>query len=244
MVRTGTLADATLLPSASIRTDGEARWAGHRLRKPAHGYKARVATDEGAGLVRGVEVTAATVHDAAELAPVLFPEPGDVYADNAFTGGRAERAIIGRGGRPRTMWPGIWGRGPEALERLEAHDAAVRRARCRIEKVFGTLKRSYGLRRMCWRGLAKAGPQVRLAAIAYNLRRSWRLLAPKLAQAAPGARPRLPGALIKGRVSPPRSRTPGPASTTASRNADPRRAGATRAQFSSYRRQFRNEGAS
>ena len=179
MVRTGTLADATLLPSASIRTDGEARWAGHRLRKPAHGYKARVATDEGAGLVRGVEVTAATVHDAAELAPVLFPEPGDVYADNAFTGGRAERAIIGRGGRPRTMWPGIWGRGPEALERLEAHDAAVRRARCRIEKVFGTLKRSYGLRRMCWRGLAKAGPQVRLAAIAYNLRRSWRLLAPK-----------------------------------------------------------------
>lgn len=107
MVRTGTLADATLLPSASIRTDGAARWAGHRLRKPTHGYKARVATDEGAGLVRGVEVTAVNVHDAAELASVLLPEPEDVYADSAFTGGRAERAIIGRGGRPRTMWPGI-----------------------------------------------------------------------------------------------------------------------------------------
>jgi transposase, IS5 family len=41
-----------------------------------------------------------------------------------------------------------------------------------IEKVFGTWKRSYGLRRMRWRGLAKAGLQVRLTAVAYNLRRS------------------------------------------------------------------------
>ena len=70
---------------------------------------------------------------------------------------------------------GTWG-GAEALARVEAHNAAVRRVRCRIEKVFGTIKRSYGLRRMRWLGLAKAGLQVRLAAMAYNLRRSWRLL--------------------------------------------------------------------
>jgi IS5 family transposase len=107
MVRTGTLVDATLIPSASIRQDGEAKWAGHRRRKPVHGYKAHVATDEGAGLVRGVEVTTANVHDAAELAAVLPPEPGDVYGDSAFTGGPAERVIIGRGGRPRTVWTGI-----------------------------------------------------------------------------------------------------------------------------------------
>jgi IS5 family transposase len=178
-VRTGTLVDATLIPSASVRADGEARWAGHRRRKPTHGYKAHVATDEGAGLVRGVEVTTANVHDAAELAAVLPPEPGDVYGDSAFTGGAAERVIIARGGVPRTVWTGIWGRGPEALARLEAHNAAVRRVRCRVEKVFGTWKRSYGLRRMRWLGLAKAGLQVRLAAIVYNLRRSWRLLTPK-----------------------------------------------------------------
>ena len=61
---------------------------------------------------------------------------------------------------------------------MKAHNTAVRRVRCRIEKVFGTCKRSYGLRRMRWLGLAKAGLQVRLTAIAYNLRRSWRLSAP------------------------------------------------------------------
>jgi IS5 family transposase len=96
VIRTGTLVDATLIPSASIRHDHEARWAGHRRRKPTHGYK--------------------------------------------------------------------------------AHVAEVRRVRARIEKIFGTTKRSYGLRRMRWLGLAKAGLQVRLTAIAYNLRRSWRLL--------------------------------------------------------------------
>lgn len=175
-VRTGTLVDATLIPSASIRHDGEARWAGHRRRKPTHGYKAHVATDEGAGLIRGVGVTTANVHDAAELERVLPPEPGDVYADSSFAGGPAERVIIGRGGVPRTVRTGIWGRGPEALARLEAHNAAVRRVRCRIEKVFGTWKRSYGLRRMRWLGLAKAGLQVRLAAMAYNLRRTLTLL--------------------------------------------------------------------
>jgi len=70
---------------------------------------------------------------------------------------------------------GTWG-GADALTRLEHHNRSVRRVRARIEKVFGTCKRSYGLRRMRWLGLARAGLQVRLAAMAYNLRRSWRLL--------------------------------------------------------------------
>ena len=175
-MRTGTLVDATLIPSASIRADGGAKWAGHRRRKPVHGYKAHAATDEGAGLVLGVEVTTANVHDAAELEAVLPPEPGEVHGDTALTGGAAERAITGRGGRPRAVWTGIRGRGPEALARPEAHNAAVRRVRCRIEKMFGTWKRSYGLRRMRWLGLAKAGLQARLAAMAYNLRRTVTLL--------------------------------------------------------------------
>ena len=175
MVRTGTLVDATLIPSASIRADGEARWAGHRRRKPTHGYKAHVATDEGAGLVRGVEVTTANAHDAAELGRVLPDDPGEVYGDSAFGGARSAAAIRAKGGAPAVVGTGTWG-GPGALARLEAHNAAVRRVRCRIEKVFGTWKRSYGLRRMRWLGLAKAGLQVRLAAVAYNLRRTATLL--------------------------------------------------------------------
>jgi transposase, IS5 family len=176
VVRTGTLVDATLIPSASIRKDNEARWAGHRRRKPVHGYKAHVATDQEAGLIRGVEVTTANVHDAAELDAILPDAPGDTYGDSAFAGSRSEAAIRARGGTPRVVHTSTWG-GAETLARLETHNAEVSRVRARIEKVFGTCKRCYGLRRMRWLGLAKAGLQVRLAAVAYNLRRSWGLLA-------------------------------------------------------------------
>jgi IS5 family transposase len=176
VVRTGTLVDATLIPSASIRHDGEARWAGHRRRKPVHGYKAHIATDQEAGLIRGVEVTTANVHDAAELEAVLPDAPGHVYGDSAFSGSRPEAVIRAKGGIPYVVYTGTWG-GKEALARLQEYNAVVRRVRARIEKVFGTAKRCYGLCRMRWIGLAKAGLQVRLTAIAYNLQRSWRLLA-------------------------------------------------------------------
>ncbi len=107
VVRTGTLVDATLIPSASIGHDGEARWAGHRRRTPVHGYKAHVATDQDAGLIRGLEVTTANLHDAAELGAILPQAPGDTYGDSAFSGGSAERLVMDRGGRSQTVWAGI-----------------------------------------------------------------------------------------------------------------------------------------
>lgn len=67
----------------------------------------------------------------------------------------------------------MWGRDEqETLARLHAWNQPTHRVRGRIEKIFATWKRSYGLRRMRWRGLAKAFIQVRLTAIAYNLKRT------------------------------------------------------------------------
>ena len=121
--------------------------------------------------MRTVEITTANVHDGIMLEAVLPSDPGEVYADNAYAADRFTKVIRARGGVPRVVYTSTWG-GPAAL----AWNAQVRAVRCRIEKVFGTWKRSYGLRRMRWLGLAKAGLQVRLTAIAYNLRRSATLL--------------------------------------------------------------------
>ena len=175
MVRTGTLVDAPVIASASIPCDREARWVGHRRRSPVHGDTAHMAADQGAGLVRPVEVTTANVHDGTLLEAVLPQDPGEVYANSADAARRFTAAIVARGGVPRVVQTHTWG-GPEALARLEAWNAGVRAVRCRVEKVFGTCKRSYGLRRMRWLGLAKAGLQVRLTATAYNLRRSVTIL--------------------------------------------------------------------
>ena len=130
---------------------------------------------EGASLVHGVEVGTANLHDAVDLALVLPREPGEVYGDSAFGGARCAAAIRVKGGVPAVVETRTWG-GPAALARLEAHNARVRRVCCRIEKVFGTWKRTYGLRRMRWLRLAKVGLQVRISAIAYNLRRSLTVL--------------------------------------------------------------------
>ena len=73
----------------------------------------------------------------------------------------------------------MWGRDEaETLARLEAWNQPIHRIRGRIEKMFGTWKRSYSLRRMRRRGLAKAGLQIRFTAIVYNIKRCSRILVP------------------------------------------------------------------
>jgi IS5 family transposase len=48
--------------------------------------------------------------------------------------------------------------------------------RCRIEKVFGTVKRSYGLARARYLGRRRVSLQIHLAFLAYTLRRAATLL--------------------------------------------------------------------
>ena len=171
-VKTGTLVDATVIASAS-HADGEAAWAGHRSRKAIHGFKAHVAADADTALVEQLSVTPGNVNDGRAGPTALPDNPGDVYADSAYRGPVFTSAVRAKGGTPRIVVLGAWGRpGDDTLRQLKSWNYGVQRIRCRIEKIFGTWKRSYGLRRMRWKGLAKATLQVRLTAIAYNLKRT------------------------------------------------------------------------
>jgi IS5 family transposase len=170
-IRKGTLIDASVIGSAS-KGDKEAAWAKHKSRAPAHGYKAHIAADKDSGIIREVETTPANEADV-NIAPSIIPdEPGEVYADKAYDALSVERAIEAKGGTSKLMRKGHrW----LPAKALEAHNRPLRPVRSRIEKIFGTWKRSYRFRAMRWIGLAKAKLQVRLAAIAYNLKRYWRL---------------------------------------------------------------------
>ena len=171
VVRKGTLIDATVIGSASKR-DGEAAWARHKSRAPVHGYKAHVATDKDTGFIRKVETTPANEADVS-MAPSIIPDgPGEVYGDRAYDALSVEKAVAAKGGIPRLLRKGHrWRKAAEC----EAYNRPLRPIRARIEKIFGTWKRSYHFRAMRWIGLAKAGCQVHLAAIAYNVKRFWRL---------------------------------------------------------------------
>ncbi len=174
-VKTGTLVDATVIASAS-HGDDEARWAGHKTRKAMHGFKAHVGADADTAIVEELSVTPGNVHDGRAGHAALPDDPGAVYADSAYRGQAFASAVRAKGGFPHVVQTGVWGReGDGALKKLKSWNYSVQRVRCRIEKIFGTWKRSYGLRRMRWRGLAKASLQVRLTAIAYNLKRMKRI---------------------------------------------------------------------
>jgi len=170
-VRKGTLIDATVIGSAS-KDDRDAAWARHKSRAPAHGYKAHIAADKDTGLIRAVETTPANEADVT-IAPSIIPDaPGEVYADKAYDALSVEVAIATKGGSAKLLRKGHrW----LPAARLEAHNRPLRPIRSRIEKIFGTWKRSYHLRAMRWVGLAKAKLQVHLAAIAYNIKRYWRM---------------------------------------------------------------------
>lgn len=103
--------------------------------------------------------------------------------DSAYRGQVFAEAVTARGGTPRVVATGVWAKSDpasqaEAKRRLAEYNEPIHRVRCRIEKIFGTWKRSYGFRRMRWRGLAKARLQTHLTAIAYNLKRTLNILIP------------------------------------------------------------------
>jgi transposase, IS5 family len=171
-VKTGTLVDATIITSAS-EADNDGRWVKHKGRKAAHGFKAHVGADADTALVERISVTPANVNDGRAGPEALPDDPGEVFADSAYRGSHFASAVRAKGGTPRIVATGVWARDEqEAQAWLKAWNQPIHRVRGRIEKIFGTWKRSYGLRRMRWRGIAKATAQVHLTAIAYNLKRT------------------------------------------------------------------------
>ena len=174
-VKQGTLVDATIIASAS-KDDEDARWIKHRNRKAVHGYKAHVACDEDTALIERVKVTPANINDGKAGCDVIPDDPGDVYADSAYRGSRFRDAVETRGGRARVVATHVWARDEDdAGAMLRAINGPIHKVRGRIEKIFGTCKQHYGLRRIVYRGIAKATLQVMLTAIAYNLKRGLNL---------------------------------------------------------------------
>jgi IS5 family transposase len=175
-VKTGTLVDATIITSAS-QGDDDARWVKHKGKPAVHGFKAHVGADADTALVEEIAITPANINDGRAGPDALPSDPGEVFADSAYRGSHFCEAVVAKGGVPRIVATGVWGRDEQAtLRKLKEWNQPIHRVRGRIEKIFGTWKRSYGLRRIRWRGIAKAAVQIHLTAIAYNLKRTLNII--------------------------------------------------------------------
>src|SRR4051794_34942151 len=177
ILRRGTLTDATIL-EAAVRPPGgdagevsprdpQAGWT-RKNGRSRFGYEAHAAVDEGSGLVRGAAMTPADVHDSVPADDLVQGDEAAVYADKAYDSEARRTGLRERGIAPRIMYRARRNRP------LKPWQAAFNKApvRAGVERLFATMKRGYGYRRVRYLGLARDGVQLQALCVAINLRRA------------------------------------------------------------------------
>src|SRR4051812_22527240 len=196
ILRRGTLIDATIL-EAAVRPpagdagevsprDPQAGWTKKNGRS-RFGYEAHVAVDEGRGLVREAGMTPP---GGPPRGPAHDPAPGDgpagdppkahhtegrrdgqaVYADKAYDSEARRAGLRERGIEPRVMYQARRNRPLKPWQTW--FNKAVAPIRAGVERLFGTMKRTYGHRRVRYLGLARNDVQLQALCVAINLRRA------------------------------------------------------------------------
>ena len=133
--------------------------------------------DAGSGLIRQALLTPANVNDTEPADRLLAGDEAAVYADKAYDTKARRARLKSRGVKDRIMHrPNK--HHPELPRWRRRRNVLISRVRAPVEQVFGTLKRSYGYRRVRYMGLEPNATELWLKCAAYNLRRAERLLAP------------------------------------------------------------------
>jgi IS5 family transposase len=183
VIKAGTLIDATAVKAAAAeppkqkggglsKADPDARWA-KQGDKAQFGYKLHVAVDQGTGLVRAARVTTANVNEITVGPELVQGDEAAVWADKAYVGPTMRAAIQAAGAKDRVQRRR---RKNRQLTRWEVRrNILIGRVRGRVEGVFGTLKRIYGLARMRYMGLERNAAATLLTLTAWNLARAVRL---------------------------------------------------------------------
>jgi len=179
ILRRGTLIDATIL-EAAVRPPGgdagevsgrdpQAGWTKKNGRS-RFGDEAHAAVDEGGGLVREAVMTPADVHDSVPADDLVQGDEGAVYADEAYDSEARRAGLRERGIEPRIMHKARRDR-PLKPWRVACNTAAAP-IRAGVERLFATVKRAYGYRRVRYLGLARNDVQLQALCVAINLRRA------------------------------------------------------------------------
>ncbi len=180
LLKSGTLIDASLVEASVSRPSGvsgaksahdpDAEWT-RRGRKGHFGYKAHVAVDQGSSLIRGAELTSAKVYESEVADALIQGDEKAVYADRAYEKKARRQRLKAAGIKDRIMHRSH--KHQDALPHWQqARNRLIAPIRAAVERTFGTMKRSYGYRRVRYRGLARNRSHLFLLCIALNLRRA------------------------------------------------------------------------
>lgn len=182
ILKRGTLMDATIVeaqagkpsyrenPGAKGTVDPDADWT-RKGGKAYYGYKAHIAVDDGHGLIRQAILTPAKTYESEVADDLVCGDEQAVYADKAYEHKRRRARLKAAGIKDRIMH-----RSHKNQPRLpywqQRRNALIAPIRAAVERIFGTLKRCYGYNHVRYFSLAANATQLRLLAVAYNLRRA------------------------------------------------------------------------
>lgn len=180
VLKTGTLIDATVIEAAAAEppkqrgggrsaADPDAAWVKHGT-QARFGYKLHVAVDQGSGIVRRALLTPANVQEVSHGHDLVIGDERAVYADKGYVGPRLRERLALLGIKDRVQHRRWKDRQLTPRQLLRNH--LIGRIRGRVEGVFGALKRSYGLARMRFMGLARNTAATLITLIAWNLARA------------------------------------------------------------------------
>ncbi len=185
VLKTGTLIDASLIEASVARPSGvsgagsaldpDADWT-RRGGLSFFGYKAHVAVDEGSGLIRDTTMTSAKINDTEPADDLVQGDEKAVYADKAYDSKARRQRLKAAGIKDRIMHRANKHH-PQLPHWKQVRNKLIMPIRSAVERSFGVLKRSYGYRRVRYRGLAKNTSHLYLLCIALNLRRAEKLMA-------------------------------------------------------------------
>nr|WP_319385775.1 IS5 family transposase [uncultured Roseibium sp.] len=187
VLKEGTLLDATLVTAQARRPGREAGMGGKSSHDPdadwtrkngrSHfGYKAHVAVDQGSGVIRQAILTPAKTSESEVADDLICGDEQAVYADKAYEHKERRARLKAAGIKDRVMHRNH--RYQAALPYWQKRrNALIAPIRAAVERVFGTLKRSYGYERVRYVGLKRNATQFRLLCLAFNLKKAAKLSA-------------------------------------------------------------------
>ena len=183
LLKAGTLMDATLVEAQVRRPpvsagrgtkspkDPDADWTQtHRGRRSHFGYKVHIGVDACTGIVRKAEFTPAKVYESEVADGLVSGDERAVYGDRAYESKERRQWLKSQGIKDRIMHRSHkHQRGLPHWQRRR--NELIAPVRSPVERVFGTLKRSYGYTRVRYRGLGRNAVEMWFKLMAYNLRK-------------------------------------------------------------------------
>jgi len=150
--------------------DKDARWT-KKNNETHYGYKDHVKVDRDSKMIVAYSVTQASVHDSREVVGLIDGEDKELHADSAYFGEELRGSLLKKNPGLKLKINEKGCRYKSLTEERKAANREKSKVRARVEHIFGHMVNSFGELFVRTIGLVRAGCQIALKNLAYNLQR-------------------------------------------------------------------------